>query len=110
VPDAADAPPSEPIPTAKLLQAGERDYEHVYDDEDVAGGVRCEPPVEQAELVLIVADPELHIRRRAVDVALEVRLGAEQFRIPPCRRRQVVGDESDRGEPSQHRAFLSSTA
>ena len=34
VPDAADAPPSEPIPTAQLLTAGERDYEHVYDDED----------------------------------------------------------------------------
>lgn len=33
VPDAADAPPSEPILTARPLTAGERDYEHVYDDE-----------------------------------------------------------------------------
>ena len=63
--------------------------------------------VEDAQLVLVVADPELDVGGGVVDLADEVGLDAEQLGVSAPGRREVVGEEGDGGEASQHdRSFL----
>src|SRR5262252_2861362 len=83
---------------------------HVPVDHRAPGLVRpalCnEPAVDDAQLVLVVADAELDIRRRTFDRAHEVRLDAEQLGVPALGGRDVVGEEVDGGKSSQHGGSL----
>jgi hypothetical protein len=84
----------------------------------VGGGVAA---VDEAELDLVVADPELDVaqphggvalgaavhaeRSRSAGLALvgaEVRLDAQQLGVPPRGRVQVLGGEADCAHPSEH--------
>jgi hypothetical protein len=64
------------------------------------------PAVDDAELVLVVTDAELNIRGRSPVRAHEVRIDAEQLGVPVLGGRDVVGEEADGGESSQHLCFL----
>jgi hypothetical protein len=80
--------------------------------DDRAGGpvrpaVPGEPAVDDAQLVLVVADAELDVHGRPPDRANEVRLDAEQFGVPAPGSHDVVGEETDGGQSAQHRRFLS---
>jgi hypothetical protein len=57
----------------------------------------CVAAVDDAELVLVVADSELDIGGVFLIGPLEVRLDAEQLRVPVARRGHVVGPEVHRG-------------
>jgi hypothetical protein len=61
-----------------------------------------ESPVDAAQLVLVVTDADLDMGRRALLRPDEVRLDAEQVRVPVLGRLQIVGPVADGGEPSQH--------
>jgi hypothetical protein len=65
--------------------------------------MRSEPAVDQAELVLVVADPELHVGEVAFDLAREVRLGAQDLGVPVTGGCDVVGEEVHGRQPAQHR-------
>jgi hypothetical protein len=52
--------------------------------------------VDDAELALVVADPELDVAR-----SLEVRLHAEELGVPRPGRRVIGGEEVDRAQPAQ---------
>jgi hypothetical protein len=55
---------------------------------------RGEAPVDDAQLMLVVADAELDITGPAPGgFAGEVRLGTQQLGVPARRRRQVLGPE-----------------
>jgi hypothetical protein len=64
---------------------------------------RGEPPVDDAELVLVVADAKHDVTRSAPgSFATKVRLDAEQLGVPARRRRQVLGLQVHRADPTQH--------
>lgn len=65
--------------------------------------VRREAAVDDAQLVLIVADPELDVLGRPLLRAGEIWLDPENVRVPGCRLRHVLGEVADRRETSQHR-------
>jgi hypothetical protein len=56
---------------------------------------RREAPVDDAELVLIVAQPELDVGQPAVDGPLEVRLDPEQLAIPAAGGIEIIGEVGD---------------
>src|SRR5690606_27270658 len=67
---------------------------------------RAEPAVDEPQLVLVVADPELHVGQLSVRAgALEVRGGVEQLGVPLLGRLEVVGPEVDGGESAKHGVF-----
>ena len=60
------------------------------------------PAVDDAQLVLVVAYSELDVRRILLIRPLEVRVNAEQVGVPVTGGDEVVGEEVDGGESSQH--------
>jgi hypothetical protein len=87
------------------LDAG-ADVVHVPVDHRAPGLVRPtagrEPAVDDAELVLVVPDAELDVNGRLLDRAHEVRLDSEELGVPVPGGRDVVGEEADGGESSEH--------